>query len=186
MSNTVKLFVQIGLVALLTLTSIKLWTLFFSEWRYERRTGPCVAKAARMAVVSLLTLIVVLGLLCEYNCFPFEWPVKMELVATVDIEEDADPIRNHRWYCVYGEYDGHNPSSLYHWDELEKYIDPDFDHYTYVVSYGKPIKALSYNIIKSVGGPYAEDIKQAHPVFGEPFDPWTIYIYKIPRLRIDA
>ena len=68
------------------------------------------------------------------------------------------------------------------WPEL------DLEHYTYIISFGREITNLSYNMWKSKKPPILDlgtSFKIGVAEFGAKIDTSLVYIYRIPKMRID-
>ena len=61
----------------------------------------------------------------------------------------------------------------------------DFKHYSYVITYGQKIDKLTYNVWDTIDFPIRTGAKVGHMTLDEEFSPRMVYIYRIPKLRIE-
>ena len=154
-------------------------------------------KPWRRFVSFLLTVFVgIVALLAHMNLweytYPFEQTLDLKLIATLEIppEHTLHGPRNLPWHAVYEGY-GIHPESLYFFDAEEKshlgfyWPDMDFEHYTYIISYGQKVESLSYNVWETIEVPFRNGAKVGHAVLSDQFEPNEVYIYQIKKMRID-
>lgn len=143
------------------------------------------------AIVSIVLALQVAIPLLDY-AWPFDRNLIPALHAEVEIPEEysLDYPGQKKWHGAYKasgifpESLYFNPNDLYTW-----YGDPwphmDFDRYNYIISYGQKIKSISYNVWDVIKYPSYNGAKSGHIEFENEFQPNKIYIYRIPRVRID-
>lgn len=139
-------------------------------------------KSLKAVALCLVTLISVL-LLRDYT-YPFDRQVKLELVETVENKEEYARFAG-TWFGVYGEYGMHRGSDTFHKNYIDQWITLDLKHYSYIASFGQPVESMSYNVWEKMHGPYQSAVHIGHVVLGKPSDSSVVYIYRIPRIRID-
>ena len=190
MNHLWKSLLIIAFLVAFCIAVIKLWKTFLKEKLYRYQMGRWLIKGICVCMLTVV-FFVTLTVLLDY-CYPFERNVKLELVtiATPDNEiKEIGPLDdnsdNINWYGVYGDIFPLGASSAFHPDFIDQYIEPDLDRYSYIISYGYAVESLSYNVFEDVGGTYGCGVHKGHIVFSKDFNPWGIYIYRIPRLRID-
>ena len=127
--------------------------------------------------------------------YPFERSVKFEKIATIDIPPDnaLNPEFPPFWHAAYAQY-GLYPSSFYFSvenshsviDKGFQWPEMDFENHTYIITYCHELESLSYNVwetIKITG--VHTGAKAGYAVLSEEIDPCKVYIYEIPKIRID-
>lgn len=153
--------------------------------------GCLTTKTFLTIIVGMLTLIAY-SLLWEYT-YPFEKTVELNLVEVIEIptEHTLYGPQNLPWHAAYEKY-GLWPGSLYFDTEIKEdetlgivWPDMDFEHYTYIISYGQEVESLSYNVWETITAPMPRGAKVGHAVLSEEFDPNAIYVYQIKKMRID-
>lgn len=154
--------------------------------------------AGSRVLSALVTLIVgAVALLSHINLwqytYPFERKLDLKLVATLEIppEHTLHGPQNLPWHALYEQYGVFYPESLYFINiEEESYLgfswpDMDFDHYTYIISYGQKVESLSYNVWETIEVPFHNGARVGHAVLSNEFDPNEVYVYQIKKIRID-
>ncbi len=124
--------------------------------------------------------------------YPFERPLMPVLIAEFDVPKayELDYPGEKFWhgayeaYGIYGEslyFDTDNRQSLYGfgWPPM------DFKTYNYIITYGQEIESLSYNVWDVIDTPIRTGAKAGHMVLAEEFSPSKVYVYRIPKIRID-
>ena len=61
----------------------------------------------------------------------------------------------------------------------------DFQHHTYLVSYGKQLTALRYNVWETIDYPVRTGAFIGYADFEDSFYPNRVFIYELPKIRID-
>ena len=116
-----------------------------------------------------------------------ERSVELELVTIINTEGKGNPIVNPGiWYGVYGKYGFSPASNEFHPDYIDDWIDPDLENYSYIISFGQPVESLSYRVWDNLDTPNRNNVRAGRVVFADSFDKWSIYIYRIPKMRIDS
>ena len=144
----------------------------------------------KISITSIVALLIIISLY-DYT-WPFDRSLTPVLVAEMDIPEEhtLDYPGQKKWHGAYKasgifpESLYFNPNDLYTW-----YGDPwphmDFDRYNYIISYGQKIKSISYNVWDVIKYPSYNGAKSGYVEFCEEFNSNKIYIYRIPKVRID-
>ena len=123
--------------------------------------------------------------------FSYDHILNPELIAVIEMPPEVFPqgIYGEEWHSVYGEY-GLYPGTWIHPHEYyrlysEGWPEMDFQQYTYIITYGQEIESLSYKIGNVIDSPSFTGAKEGHMVLQEAIDPMRIFIYRIPRVRIN-
>lgn len=143
----------------------------------------------------------IIKIICTVICFiviipfsryapPFNRTVPIKLIGAIEL----DYTSNDYWYC---EFESHEPidfqrrtgkfdRSLFEANGIEL----DTDRYTYLISVGYEIEELNYNVW-DIGSRYYPvidfwtDIVFGTVVRSETRSESTVYIYRLPKMRID-
>lgn len=179
--NTMKSMLVI--ILLLTMVSVTVWNI--RKWLLVSRYG---GDMYGIKVFTVIACIVTVGsFLCfgEYS-YPYDRSVDMTLVAVVEIPDEAKHFKQPGvWYGEYGEYGLYPGSDTYHSNTVHRWIDADLEKYSYIVSLGQEVHSLSYNVWDTIDAPFFTGAKAGQIVLSEKFDGSKIYIYQIPKIRID-
>lgn len=179
MGIVIKSIVVIIVIAILF--SIAVW-LAFSAFRTKRHiTG-------KLLCCALFVLI--LAFLVPY-ADPREKNVDLQLYCVLEAATQTDnrPIDALEWYAIYESF-GLGTESRFNRETVPnvQWRDLDLGKHTYIVSFGREIDHLSYNIwdsklpaILDLGSSY----KVGHVQFSSEIDSSKIYVYEIDHLRID-
>lgn len=121
---------------------------------------------------------------------PSDRTVEYELYAVVELDKahslrpgeefwiGAYERRNGRdclWYSTEGSQSTYGSD----WPEL------NLSEYSYIICYGQKLRSLTYNVWNTIDIPIRTGLYQGKATFYDGFDPYTIYIYQIPKLEID-
>lgn len=156
-----------------------------------------VLKLGKLVVRHVVTPII-LCLITATSLFvgldytnPMNRNVPLELYAVVNIPKEY--ILNNPgekfWHSAYEAY-GLYAEARYFDPNPESYMGfswPDFDfhNHTYIIVYGQQMKSLSYNVWDNIDTPVCTGAKQGYAVLDDTFDGSKVYIYRIPKMRID-
>lgn len=141
-----------------------------------QQASPYLSKGIKCGIIAIITMC---AFLCGRNyMWPFDRNVKMETVVTVTDAEEYDRFSG-MWFGVY------EGSISFHKNYIDEWIDLDLANYSYIVSFGRPVESLTYNVWEKMQGPYQSNIYSGHAELGDATQPMIIYIYRIPRIRID-
>ena len=138
------------------------------------------------SVLCVFTALNIIGL-WEYT-IPFEQYLEPELFTTCTMpsEYSFSTPPTVIWHAIYKPYGLYAGARYY--DEEETMVDwpeMNLDQYTYIACYGKTLVSLSFNVWETIDIPIRTGAKVGHAVLSEEYDPTVVYIYKIPRMRID-
>jgi len=61
----------------------------------------------------------------------------------------------------------------------------NFERYSYIITYGQKIEKLSYSVWDVIDTPIFTGAKVGHMFLEEEFNPSKVYIYRIPKIRIE-
>ena len=129
--------------------------------------------------------------------YPFERNIPVNLYAEVSIDCE-DTVFTIKWHGIYKEsfiysgspfFDTHRNVSWLEdsYSSVEiSWPEMDLKNYCYIVSYGSKINTISYNIWDNIDCPGYVNVKRGHVTFEDDYDCSKIYIYQIPRIRIDC
>ena len=156
-----------------------------------------ISKLRRKKYIALLNLLIIIPLLViivflSNYAYPFERNVDLELVHVAECGHRMDE-RTLPWHAYYEDY-GWGAKSRFiifvpasvHDDCME--VMSDLDNYTYIISYGRTLETLTYNMWDSKMTPILDlgtSAKDGHVTYGENGDPNCVYIYRIKKMRIE-
>lgn len=180
------------LVILFLLVMLSLSVCLIRHCVYTHRQAKLKILKCVTAITCCILTIMAVFFLGNY-VYPFERPLEPELIATMEVQHEVLPCGSNGckpWYAVYGQYEI-LPDSRF--GEYEYYRDkcatqwPEYDleHYTYIVAFCQQIDTLSYNVWDTVDYPLRTGAKDGHIVFQDEIHPTKIFIYRIPKMRID-
>lgn len=144
-----------------------------------------------MTILLVLFTSLFVVFLSDY-VYPFERNIDPVLVAEYDVPEEyllAYPGQKH-WcgayekYGLYAEsfnFDTDSKVSMYGFE----WPDMDFENYSYIITYGQKIESLSYNVWDTIDLPVRTGAKVGHMILDDTFAPEKVYVYQIPKMRID-
>ncbi len=151
-------------------------------------------KNKKIALKIVAVLLILFNLAICYSVseyiYPFKREAKVTLVAEIELtgDERIGRWRVDKWQAIYEEY-GLYPASYYFSYEFLgrklniEFPEMDLEKYTYIVTYGKKIKKLTYNPWVTIL--YGDGAAEGHIVFEEDFDNTKVYLYRLKRTRID-
>lgn len=122
----------------------------------------------------------------------FECQLEPELVDIVRLDPEYFPDGNiyESWHAVYEAYDNYpgtwvHPHEYYQSRAIDAWPEMDLENYTYIITYCQEIKSLSYYVWKENNTPTYTGAKEANMILEEKVAPLTVYIYRIPKMRIN-
>ena len=137
-------------------------------------------------LVAVLAISVVLCL-CFWKC-----KVEPELIGTVRLDPAFFPDGRiyEQWHAVYEAYDNYpgtwvHPHAYYQPRSIDEWPDMDLENYTYIITYCQKIQSLSYYPWRENNVPTYTGAKEAHLILEGKTEPLTIFIYRIPKMRIN-
>lgn len=183
--NIIKSIIMAAILIVATVWLYRLGCRCFDGWEKGHNVRSLVQFALAFLGVAALYMA-----RWEY-VYPFERPVNLELHAVVDIPEEH-ALAYPDWYAIYEKWGIYSGSK---WMDTESvsypsrfgfdWPDMDFENHTYIVSYGREMVALTYNVWDTVDSPQITGAKAGHPVFQDVFEPNRVYIYEIEKMRIE-
>ena len=145
----------------------------------------------RSLLLFCLLLIVFGGFVLQF-VRSLECPLDPQLVAKVNVDSKCVSRENiyTQWHAVYEEYDQVYGTWIHSHECYESFaIDPwpelDLENYTYIITYCQEIESLSYYRWREINVPVPPGAKEGHLVLKEEFEPFAIYFYRIPKMRIN-
>ena len=147
----------------------------------------------RQVIFSTITCMVTLISLVLWGDYanPMNREVPLELYAIIDIPQEyaLENPGEKFWHSAYEAY-GLYAEARYFDPSPEAYMGfcwPDFNfrEYTYIIVYGQQMKSLSYNVWDTIDIPVRTGAKRGYAVLDDLFDGGKVYIYRIPKMRID-
>lgn len=155
---------------------------------------PLLSKSI-ISIFSCLLLLTCMFYMADY-IYPFERKLNPELVTVVEIPPQHSPKGPNgcwEWYSVYEEYGLYLGSRFftaenyyyYRGHIVDEWPEYDLENYTYIITFCQEIDTLTYNVWETVDYPIRTGAKDGHMTFKEEIHPTKIYIYRIPKMRID-
>lgn len=125
------------------------------------------------------------------SLFSYDFVLNPELISVIEVFPENFPqgIYGEEWHTVYEEY-GLYPGTWIHPHEYYRlysdgWPEMDLQQYTYIITYCQEIESFSYNLGDVIDSPSYVGAKAGHMVLKDTIDPFKIYIYRIPRIRIN-
>ncbi len=181
-----------SILVLLALLALVLFAIY--------RTIICIQKHRdgdlnKRAIISLgchiCVTVIILSLFGNY-VYPFERTLDPVLIAEFDVPEKyaLDYPGQVFWHGAYKEYGLYAESFHFDPDNLESkygfgWPPMDFDRHNYIITYGQKIEKLSYNVWDTIDAPIRTGAKAGHMVLDENFYPEKVFVYEIPKVRIE-
>lgn len=123
---------------------------------------------------------------------PFERTLQPTLIAEYDVPEEYEMKRpgERFWHGAYEAYDFYAASFWFDPNNKQSrfgfaWPPMDFEHYCYIITYGQKIESLSYNVWETIDAPVRTGAKVGHMILDEEFLPEKVYVYQIPKVRIE-
>ncbi len=181
---------SILVVLFLFFITVFLVCLIFRCVRLHKKKKLKISSVVLTLIAGLLTLAIYSSL-WEYT-YPFEQEVDLQLYKTIEIPAEhtlSGPTLS--WHASYEKWGLIFPEAKFYVPENEEYYlgyywpEMDYEHYTYIISYGSKMKSLSYNVWEIVRYPHVSGAKIGYAELSEEFNPNEVYIYQIKKMRID-
>ena len=185
--NIVKSIIVMGILYISVCLSV--YSLIKCAIMYRQK----MAKRIHIVTALLIICIMVLGIvfLGDY-VYPFERVLEPVLYAEIIVPEEyvLDYPGQKFWHGAYEQYGLHaesfyfdpdDPNSIYGfgWPPM------DFKHHSYIFTYVQKIDYISYNVWETIDEPIRTGAKVGHMILDEEFSPEKVYIYQIPKIRIE-
>ena len=187
MSNIFKSFVVFLVLLALLIISFLLCRRCIIKFRNRTIKASAVALTAVQVFVTLIAV-----LLGGNYIYPFERTVEPIPHGVLVLPEDQ--VLNYPgekfWHGAYEAY-GLYAESFYFDTSMENpkyglsWPTMDFEHYSYIITYGQKIDKLTYNVWDTIDIPVRTGAKVGHMTLEDEFSPEIVYIYRIPKLRIE-
>lgn len=147
------------------------------------------SKLLLRVIAAIFAAMLVVFLMPYLSSRDIEVDLELCYVLTDVTDEKNRKLDSLEWYAIYEEYGlgvdsrfNQQTISWVEWPEL------DLERYTYIVSFGREMTSLSYNVWES-RQPAILDLGTSFKIgiaeFGEEIDTSLVYIYRIPKMRID-
>ena len=183
------MYIVKSLCVLLLLIILVILSLYNAQKCYSsyKRQTLFFRKALLTGLLCVITLVSIFRL-GEY-VYPFDKSVDFELYATLVIPPENTLHGPNFWHSAYDDIQG-DESFFFNPDEKYSHLGfewpaMDFEHHTYIITYGQELESLSYNVWDYVKYPFYTGVKIGHATLNDEFDPNTVYVFEIPRIRID-
>lgn len=146
------------------------------------RNGAVATKQVVKTVSWCLVVILCVVLFGTYT-YPFERPLQPVLIAEIDVPEvfPYDDFGSGYWVGVHSRCPHFDPDHPTGADKGVKWPELHVEKYSYVVTYCQKIDNLTYNIWDTT----QSGAKAGHIVFDEEITENKVYVYQIPKMRID-
>ena len=138
-------------------------------------------------IVLIIPILLTIMFFSNYM-YPFQREVQLEEIYRFDDAVILD--KTLPWHSIYKAY-GIGIDSRFdviYASNIDIEEELDFDNYTYIISYGKPIEKLSYNIWDCKGTPILDlgtSALNGYAQYGVADEEPCVYVYRIKRMRID-
>lgn len=116
--------------------------------------------------------------------------VEYELYAVVEVDTPHSSVPGERfWHGAYEERNG--GEGFFYSTEAkrsqygESWPELNLSEYSYIITYGQELRLLTYNVWNTIDIPVRTGLYQGNAILCEEFNPYIIYIYQIPKLKID-
>lgn len=142
--------------------------------------------------VSIIVLVIFLIAIIFLFLYSWKCQLEPELVAIVRLDPAYFPGENiyEPWHSVYEAYDNYpgtwiHPYEYYKSRAIDEWPEMDLENYTYIITYCQKIESLSYYPFRENNTPTYTGAKEAQLILGNKTEPLTIYIYQVPKMRIN-
>lgn len=124
--------------------------------------------------------------------YPFERTLDPVLIAEFDVPEEYEleyPGQKF-WHGAYEEFGLYSHSFYFNPNDNQSiygfgWPPMDFERHSYIITYGQKIESLSYNVWDTIDAPIRTGAKVGHMILEKEFSPEKVYIYQIPKIRIE-
>lgn len=149
------------------------------------------SKNGKCCLIGLITVVVAITIFVFLHSL--ERQLDPKFVGSVRLDPtqvSADRVAREPWHTVY-EADDNCSGSWYHPHEYYQScaIDPwpemDLENYAYIITYCRKIRFASYYLCREIVVPIRTGEKEAHLILADNVEPLTIYVYQIPKIRIN-
>ena len=172
-------------VELILLISLSVYLVFSIKKNTQFTRLKRIVLIGACAIIPLMSI----ALYGDY-VWPEEIQVKLtsHAVITVTGDQILDYPGQAFWHGAYEEYgvyagsfhfNTEDPIDFYSWPPM------DFNYNSYIISYGQRIVSLSYNVWDTIDGPIRTGAYRGYAELDDTFVPEEVYVYRIPKMRID-
>ena len=161
-----------------------------NRYRVCKKNGIYNIKYSLSMLLCVLCTIISIVLFGDYT-YPFERTLHPILIAEFRVPEgyELEYPGEKYWHGAYKKWGLHAESFYFNPDKTDPYSigwpPMDFDHYSYIITYGQRIESLSYNVWDMIDSPFLTGAKVGHMILEGEFFPDMVYIYQIPLIRIE-
>ena len=175
--NDMHVWKSILVACFLVISSVA--SLFMIVFYCKRYCRSMIFLFCTLLVCSLVPLTVAFGILDYLN--PYDQTVELKLVGIV--EPDIPFTHEGVWEVVYERPNQWYDTQLSH-DKLSEWVDTDLTEHSYLISYGKEVTSLHYNVWDTFDAVYYYGEKVGYVTLCKDFIPTKIFIYELPKIRI--
>lgn len=186
-SNIFKSIIVLVALMALFISSVLLCRRCLKDFRDRTKKAIHVILTAIHIVITLFSII----LFGEY-VYPFERKVEPIPYGVLVLPEEyvLDYPGEKFWHGAYEAYGLYAESFYFNTSgQSQKYgiswPPMDFEHYSYIITYGQKIDTLTYNVWDTIDIPVRTGAKVGHMTLQEEFSPDLVYIYRIPKIRLE-
>lgn len=138
---------------------------------------------ATLLVLALLNV----GITHRHYMYPFEQSVNLKLYAVLEVPEGYKLTFPREWIAAYEQFGLF--AEAFNFSPTESRIgvpwpEMDLKHHVYIISFGQEMLSLTFNAWETIDYPIHTGAG-GHAELSEDFDPNKVYIYEIPKIRID-
>ena len=144
----------------------------------------------KLLIIWIVTVFA-FALFVDY-AYPFERNLNPILIAEFDVPEkySLEYPGQKFWHGAYEKF-GMYAESFYFDPETKQSIygfdwpPMNFEKFSYIITYGQKIESLTYNVWETIDVPIMTGAKVGHMILCEDFIPKKVYVYQIPKIRIE-
>lgn len=164
------IMIAIGIAAYLTVNA-------FSRER-KKGVGAKITAVAACVAAAVFTLAV-----ADY-LDASDRNVEYTLYAVVELEKPHGMDAG-EWDGIHEKEYDENYAQSFRSSYGEDWPELNVQEYSYIICYGQQLRSLTYNVWNTIDIPIRTGLLEGKAMFCEGYDPNTIYIYRIPKLKID-
>lgn len=179
-------------VVLLCLLLMVIFSITLVVKRANKYRNGHLTKTDTIYVISFSCLTIICWILFGNYIYPFERTLEPVLIAEFDVPEEyhLDYPGQRFWHGAYEEYGLYAESFYFNPDDTQSvygfgWPPMNFKKYNYIITYGQSIKKISYNVWDTIDEPVRTGAHAGHMVLEDEFKPEKVYVYQIPKIRIE-
>lgn len=187
MENIIKSIVVFVILLGLVLVSV----ISIMSCKKQHQTNKLTKIHLFTTVICCCVTLLSVFLFCDY-INPFERTVHPVLIAEFEVgkEYELDYAGQKFWHGAYEQYGLYAESFYFDPDNTQSvygfgWPPMDFDKHNYIITYGQTIQKLTYNVWDTIDEPIKTGAKVGHMILNDDFSPSKVYIYQIPKIRIE-